>query len=374
MIKKLLSKNTEPAIKLDEVEFLTILKSNVDLLIDHIEKIHEDVASIETGFEKVVTKLSNLVNQDEFGGIDFKESIVKNNVINFPEVGTKLIYTPKKHSDIIQVFADIYIQSKLDPRFQRKYEALSKIHHDPMVAEQLAIVSAKEVLDFGDYVFLTYIQYDYNVSGSNQEVKLIIKDILLNKYDDLDFELDYEKITKIIDKQLKMIPYTKVRVNPVFGSARSGVSAQGDVIFDSTLVEIKCSIRPEIKMEYIYELVGMTLLNELLDKPHQINSYAYWNPLYGTFVRFQLPITSSVKQAFHTLRHNYCSAKINGTSIPQKAEFKTLINKLFDIYDKMENGTITFERALKEYDKLNVNEMVSRIVNHQSTNQKKRGK
>ena len=77
MIKKLLSKNNEPAIKLDEVEFLTVLKSNVDLLIDHIEKIHEDTASIETGFERIITKLTNLINQNEFGALEFKESITR---------------------------------------------------------------------------------------------------------------------------------------------------------------------------------------------------------------------------------------------------------------------------------------------------------
>jgi hypothetical protein len=62
---------------------------------------------------------------------------------------------------------------------------------------------------------------------------------------------------------------TKYTLNPIFGVAELNIGADGDFIFNKTLIDIKCSKTIKLERFFLNQLIGYSLLNLLKDKDQQ---------------------------------------------------------------------------------------------------------
>ena len=140
------------------------------------------------------------------------------------------------------------------------------------------------------------------------------------KEEDLEIAINYSK-NKVIDNfYANMIkPYIRLAkeqssflpndtiFNPILGSIKSGLSADGDYIIDGKLCEMKTSKQPSFLLTYINQLITYILLNDLLEEKFQISKKVviFWNPVYKIFEEFEIFINEEIESEFLKMLRAY---------------------------------------------------------------------
>lgn len=218
-------------------------------------------------FDNTFITLTRLISDTRMR--EFKDSF-KNNVNYFvPSFSKeKLIYQPKFPPSFIGTATDILISYKLNK--SHKFELADHV------------IKRDNVKELWKKVYLEAERTTLYRAGP-----LAFEGLEKQRNRIKDFVEDFKIIEELVDSQIEKFEIKKMNItfNPVFGSLESGVRADGDFIFDDSLIEVKTSNKPIFSKAYINQLIGYIALNESLKDKYKISSIGYWNPLYGIFYK-----------------------------------------------------------------------------------------
>lgn len=89
----------------------------------------------------------------------------------------------------------------------------------------------------------------------------------------------------------ELFPAKTVKLNPVFGSNNT-VGADGDLIIDGTLIDLKTVSRPTVKREWVWQQIGYLLLNK---RRYPIDHVGFYLSRHARLLRW--PVADFIRRA-----------------------------------------------------------------------------
>lgn len=298
-----------------------IVRNLEKIIIDKENQIKKITKKKDKTFDKTWITLTKLINGPNMR--EFKDSFKNNVNYNIPSFKkSELLYRPKFSPSFIGTAVDILISYKMDNNFIFKYA--QKYIKDNEKTELW-----KKIYVEAEFVTL-YRAGPFAIDGIRKQRKKL-------EY----FKEDIKNIEKLIDKQLEDFGISNMNIvtNPIFGSLSSGVRADGDFIFNDTLVEIKTSIKPIFSKAYVNQLIGYIALNESLQNKYEISSIGYWNPLYGVFYKTSISGLPEIINVFNKCKNGVINEK---DYQERKSEVKREINEIKYYIDRYKSTKKSF--------------------------------
>lgn len=251
------------------------------------------------------------------------------------------IYTPKDSAQIFGTFVAEFIPFLIDEEgYKRHFFQYIKNHLPGLDFDQITEMwKYRDEASFWEHIS---ILVTLNRSKSSEVMKRFFELgrpwIKRSGENSIAFSEDYAWAMKNLTKEVEKI---KVRhknfvLNPVFGSNYSGLKADGDLIIDNSLVEIKCSKRSILIPALLEQLIGYVELNENLgDKKHNVikNVFYLWNPLCDLFeeIVFSQEKIDCAINLFKMARLEYVNFIRKKVDYPQEfTEWREIFKSVFE--------------------------------------------